>query len=160
MCNKCKAQFIPNSILKPINYIDRTPCPTCGNKHTQKCGFAKSGKQKYVCVDCQIRFVTGIIIRVKKPREPKLKDPMDKGYLNTKELAVEKALILSTRKIQSFDSISDVPCSSCENIQRICDSRICTQLTNWLLGRPELKLLLIPREEPIKQNAWYTFSDK
>jgi transposase-like protein len=160
LCNKCKAQFVLSPILKPI--IQRNiNCPTCNKTHIQKCGLTKAGTQKYVCADCNRRFVLNPCVHI---RTPKLKEPRetkehhDKGYLNKRELAEEKALILFTHKAQNVDSLIDVPCFACEfQEKQECNPKTCTALDQYLISGTTIKLMPIPREEPIPQNAWYTF---
>lgn len=156
MCNKCKAQFVLNPIQKPINYIKRNiNCPRCNKTHILKCGLTEAGTQKYLCYDCKRRFVLNPCIL----RTPKLSEPREKTFTIKKTLAQEKALILSTRKSQNVDSLIDVPCFACEfQEKQECNPKTCTALDQYLVSGTTIKLMPIPREEPLK-NAWYTFRE-
>ncbi|MFB3889202.1 MAG: hypothetical protein ACE14S_06895 [Candidatus Bathyarchaeia archaeon] len=99
------------------------PCPKCGSReHIYKHGFNRSGKQNWQCNTCHRFFVLNPTPR----NAPRVRKKLT--------LEHQKQIILANRKPQSFDSLIDVPCSSCDNIQGACSPETCSLLTNWLKG--------------------------
>lgn len=170
-CNACKMVFVLNpyngkrdpykkepKAIKPVKQPKpkRPPlmmvCSNCNKlMHVYKIGLTFAGKQRYQCTKCMRKFV----LNPCDGERPSPRASTRKRSYETKEnLAEQKALILSTHKFQTLDSIVDVPCFLCEFQEKYeCNPKTCSLLDQWVIDSTQLKLMVMPRSElePIRQ---------
>jgi transposase-like protein len=113
----------------------KVQCVNCGSFYTAKAGFTESGVQRYFCNTCKksFRLVYKTRSRTTKPKT-KRKFGIESSYVRLAPLF----------KIpQKIDSILDVPCFLCDELERDCDVRSCSKMEAFVMGKYR-------RQKPLK----------